>query len=677
MEPCRVRKRYLFPLMLALMLPVLAACGAPAPVAQQTPQIIRETVIVQAPTQPPQIIRETVIVRETAAPTLAATAAATTTAVAAGAFTTPHPVLGDVKVRQAIAYCTNRPELIKALYPFLDAQQQSKLQMDTNLPQGHWALATEGITKYPFDPAKGNALLEEAGWKLGAGKQLGKGAVRAKSQANGDALPLALKFTTTNAQFRQTYATVLEKQLLDNCGIQIVRTHAPASYWFGATTGLARRDFELGAFAWVGSPDPGGSTLYACNQIPLPTNNWEGQNYMGWCNDKASKAIIAANNKLDRESRKKDYAVFQQEFTKDMVSLPLFNRLEAAAANKNLQNFKPDPTDYVTANAGDWQLQGGGSSVVMGFTQEPASLFTLVEDAAVAAMAKDLITARTATTYGYDYQPVMLKRLPTIENGGATNMDVDVKAGDKVWSTEGKAVPLAPGVEVVNTTGETVKYTGAPLKMKQLKVTFDFVPGIKWEDGQPLKKADFELAAKINCAKESGATSFQVCESRQKVDFTSDTSYTVTYLPGSQWPEYFVQTVGAYPSHQVVAGGRKLADVPAKEWATLPEIAEKPLSNGPYKLVEWTKGQRMVFEANPNYFKGAPKVKRVTIQFFADTNQAVAQLLTGDVDILEPATLGAGPEVETVLKAGKDGKIQAVAITSPTWEHMDMNLFTK
>src|SRR3712207_7169735 len=51
-----------------------------------------------------------------------------------------------------------------SVYPFLAAEEQQKLLMDTFLPQGHWALTTEGITQYPFDPAKGNALLDEAGW---------------------------------------------------------------------------------------------------------------------------------------------------------------------------------------------------------------------------------------------------------------------------------------------------------------------------------------------------------------------------------------------------------------------------------------------------------------------------------------------------------------------------------
>ena len=59
--------------------------------------------------------------------------------VAAEDFTTPHPILSDIKVRQAIAHCINRDELIASVYPFLTDEQKAELRMDTNLPKTHWA----------------------------------------------------------------------------------------------------------------------------------------------------------------------------------------------------------------------------------------------------------------------------------------------------------------------------------------------------------------------------------------------------------------------------------------------------------------------------------------------------------------------------------------------------------
>ena len=160
--------------------------------------------------------------------------------------------------------------------------------------------------------------------------------------------------------------------------------------------------------------------------------------------------------------------------------------------------------------------------------------------------------------------------------------------------------------------------------------------------------------------------------------FSTDAlEYTVTYLPGVQSPTYFLPPFGPYPSHQVLADGRNLADVPAAEWATLPEIAETQLSWGPYMVTEWIKGQSMTLAANP-YYAGEVATPNVIFVFVADSNQAVAQLLNGDVDFLDDSTLGAGAEVQTVIDAANSGSpVQYEIAGSPTWEHIDINLFTK
>ena len=113
-----------------------------------------------------------------------------------------------------------------------------------------------------------------------------------------------------------------------------------------------------------------------------------------------------------------------------------------------------------------------------------------------------------------------------------------------------------------------------------------------------------------------------------------------------------------YPAHQVLSDGRKLADVPAAEWTTLPEIAETPLSFGPYYVKEWVKGQSLTLAKNPHY-AGTVATPNVIYVFLADTNQAVAQLINGDVDYLDDSTLGAGAEVQTVIDAAKStGKVK-------------------
>jgi ABC-type transport system substrate-binding protein len=639
---------------------VLAACPQPEPqvvekiVTQvvEVEKIVEQTVV----TEVEKIVEQTVVVEEQVE-------------VAMEDYTTPHPILSDLKVRQAIAHCIDRTALIASVYPFADDETRASQLMDSNLPKTHWAYS--GPYDFPgYDPAAGAALLDEAGWTLPEGATV-------RQNAAGE--PLSLKFTTTSAQFRQTWSAVMVQNLAD-CGIQILPNYVPASWWFGDTTGLARRDFELGAYAWVGESDPKGRTLYACDQIPLPSNNWVGQNYMGWCNETANDAIVKANNTLLREERVPAYDTFQQEFAKDVVSIPMFQRVEAEAWSNNLEGLRISPTEYGSKSAANWKLTDGGDTVIIGFSQEPASMFTVVESAAVQRQAADIGKGFLNTQWDYDYQPGLQDPLSTIESGLAQNNVVDVKAGDKVYDATGAAVELAAGVRVFDAEGNEVEYDGSsPLQMKQLVATYKF-KDYTWSDGTPGSVADFELAYKIECDPESGATTFEICDQIQSVEFGPGLEYTVTWLPGSQYSLYFLAPIGQYdgpyPSHQVLADGRNLADVPAAEWQTLPEIAESPLSYGPFVLTEWRKGESMTFTANP-YFEPAPAISTVVIKIIPDTNQAVAQLLAGEVDYLEKATLGAGPEVQTVVDAAAAGTIKAELTASPTWEHIDINLFTK
>ncbi len=590
----------------------------------------------------------------------------------AGQFTVPNPKLSDIRVRRALAYCIDRDALIASVYPYVADDIKPTLRMDSFLPKSHWAYKGP-YTDYPYDPAKGGQLLDDAGWKMPASGQY-------RQDAKGDTLSFQL--TTTNAQFRQTWAAVVQQDLA-KCGIQLSLQFTPASWWFGDTTGLARRDFELGAYAWVGQADPSGQTLYACNQIPLPTNNWQGQNYMGWCNKDASDAIVRANNTLARADRIKAYDIVQKNFAEDMVSLPLFQRAEAEAWSLNLDGLKLDPTEYGTASAAQWKLKDGGDTAVLGFAQEPSSLWSLVTDAAVAAEVAQMGIGIGNTQYNYDFQPVLQDGLSTIESGLAKNATVKVKAGDTVYNASGKPEKLAKGTEVL-VNGEKVAYDGtSELELPQLTVTYKLKP-YTWSDGVAGSIDDVKLAYKINCDKDSGATSFIPCDEQAKVDFgTSDPiQWTVTFWPGVQDPTYFNMPWSIspnnpiYPSHQVLSDGRKLSDVPAKEWATLPEISQKPLSYGPFMVTDWQKGQQLTLEANP-YYNGTTGVKKIVIVFISDTNQAVAQLLNGDVDYLDRATLGGGPEVQTLVDAAKQGKVNVKIIPSPTWEHIDMNLYLK
>jgi ABC-type transport system substrate-binding protein len=650
----KTRKAFAVLSILIVLAFVLSAC-ATQPVAE--PQTVVQTVEVVKTVEVEKEVVTTEVVE-----------------VEKASFTTPHPILGDLRVRQAIAYCTNRPELIASVYPWLPEDQRANLMMYTNIPRISWAAYYgDEVEKYDFDAAKGAALLDEAGWTLPEGDTQ-------RYNAAGD--PLTLKFTTTSAEFRKTWGAVFTAQMAA-CGIQILPLYTPGSWWFGSNSGLRHRDFELGAYAWVGESDPKGQTLYACNQIPLPTNGWAGQNYMGWCNQTASDAINAANNTLVREDRKAQYKTFQIEYAKDMVSLPVFQRAEGNAATKALVNFKPSATEYYSWNAYEWERTDGGDTLVLALSQEPSSMWSIIESSAVertvAWLVYDYGSLGAASQVDYDFQERLFK-LSTVESGLAVVNEVEAKEGDPVvdysgtpTDADGNLLTLKAGLKVKQSDGTDVDFASGTVKMNQLVVTYQTQDGLKWSDGTPVEKADFELAYKIDCDPAIGAVDYSTCQSIQKVDFTSDKEYVITYKPGYMNSLSFLAPIGMYPAHQVLSDGRKLADVPSTEWGSLPEVAETPMGVGAYVIKNWEKGVKMELEENPYYYKGPLKIKKIVVIFVPDTQQAVAQLLTGDVDVVGSETLGAGPEVQTVLD--NQDKLQVLVEPSATWEHIDMNLF--
>ena len=63
-----------------------------------------------------------------------------------------------------------------------------------------------------------------------------------------------------------------------------------------------------------------------------------------------------------------------------------------------------------------------------------------------------------------------------------------------------------------------------------------------------------------------------------------------------------------------------------------------PIGVGPFKFVEWIQGQRLVMEANLDYWQGAPGVERIIWRTIPEEATRVAELLAGSVDLIHSVT---------------------------------------
>ncbi len=63
-------------------------------------------------------------------------------------------------------------------------------------------------------------------------------------------------------------------------------------------------------------------------------------------------------------------------------------------------------------------------------------------------------------------------------------------------------------------------------------------------------------------------------------------------------------------------------------------LAIQPNGTGPFLLTEWLKNERLVLQANSNYWRGAAGVSRITVRPILEEAARVAALQTGEVDFI-------------------------------------------
>jgi len=106
-----------------------------------------------------------------------------------------------------------------------------------------------------------------------------------------------------------------------------------------------------------------------------------------------------------------------------------------------------------------------------------------------------------------------------------------------------------------------------------------------------------------------------------------------------------VHTKKPWPTLTVVLSFVQGSMYPPKEYAGKDSaaISKTPIGTGPFKFVRWSKDEELVLEANPSYWRGAPKVKTVVFRPIPDDAVRVAALQNGEIDLAVniPPHLGA------------------------------------
>lgn len=226
-------------------------------------------------------------------------------------FNLRDPLFADVRVRHALALAVDRKAIVAR---WLHGQG---VVANVPTPPASWAYnSTAGV--YDVDPARAAQLLDEAGWKLGAG------GVRAK-----DGRPLHFTITTNDTPLHAAIANDLAAQL-GAIGVK-VDILAPGFAGF-VRDFLAPHRFQAALFNWdLPGGDPDWYASWHSSQ-----SGGAGANFGFFANDKADALLEQARQTVDQSKRAELYRQFQQIFADEMPAVMLYYPLYNYALSKEV-----------------------------------------------------------------------------------------------------------------------------------------------------------------------------------------------------------------------------------------------------------------------------------------------------------------------------------------------------
>ena len=195
----------------------------------------------------------------------------------------------DVRVRKAITLGINRQAIVDAL-----------LSGKTTVPVSQWpnsGWTNNDLTVDAYDPDAAAALLDEAGYTLGAdGIRVG--------DCNGEQVRLSFNFETTTAPIRIDIATAAQADLA-KLGIEFTPIHTVAGTFFGQYVDggpLTTGKYDMGGYTTGFYPDHY-TNSYKCEEIPTAENP-SGNNWYHLCDPALSDLIESSLATVDPAERK-------------------------------------------------------------------------------------------------------------------------------------------------------------------------------------------------------------------------------------------------------------------------------------------------------------------------------------------------------------------------------------
>ncbi len=260
----------------------------------------------------------------------------------------PHPILGDIRVRQAIAhaidYDTLSPTVVKDTAPSTNPFAYGWFKCD--IPR-----------KYPYDVEKAKQLLTEAGWVEGNdGIRVAKGAKYAK---DGTRLSLEMMGYTNFEPLQKTEEFIVEnlkavgiEARIQNVDFSIIF----GSYTEGAPSKLGKFDMTIYDRGFYYDPSGQINNRYHSKNIPSAENP-NGNNDKRWVNPEVDRLIDESEHTFELSKRKEMYCKIAQAVVDEIPELYLFLFQDGYGFNKKLHGYELNTWGTMTWDVQNWWME--------------------------------------------------------------------------------------------------------------------------------------------------------------------------------------------------------------------------------------------------------------------------------------------------------------------------------
>ncbi len=236
---------------------------------------------------------------------------------------TPHPILGDLRVRQAIVQGMDTARLLRESYGGNAAPIDSWV-----LPTVPWAYAAD-LPAVPYDAAAARALLDEAGWLVTVGSPM---------RTRGGA-PLALTLITNSDNPLRVRLAEAMRDALNALGFSVTLQALPFD---AASAAILAQRYDLALLGWeqVG-PEPAAGPWFD-SRADLPGT---GVNVTSYQNPVVDTLFDAARTvpACDLQARGDLYRQIQRQVVDAAALLPLNGVVDYVGIGAEWRGINPGP----------------------------------------------------------------------------------------------------------------------------------------------------------------------------------------------------------------------------------------------------------------------------------------------------------------------------------------------